>query len=485
MPDADVGFTPKGDDVGFVPKAQPAEQPGVLRRLLSAYQEGSRGIREEQMRRNPGGGLLDKDSGDLVAGISTFLSGIQGRQPGSAEQEQRLARFRGENPLAAPALGLAGGLASPVPGVPAAKAAEAAPVAAAAAAPAIAEEVAGGGAQAAANVYEQLARGAKATKIAAAIRANATAHLGADTTAPKFAETISGMSQEWRNGMAAAAGQSVPSEETWGEVVKLLQNESAQAALAKAMAAKPAIELSPAVAAALKEETPSAASILLRKGADALRSIPKGEATLSGFLLGAMRHGNMGRAAAEALAFRYGPQAAAVGLDAAARAPGVAGVTVAQGIRGAVGPSEVAPEDDLGFVPRGQAQDPRTSSIPPGAGFKDYGGASYFDPDRAAYQRAGAAVLRGSTNGSYQKSDSGSFHDPRYETGPETYAQQLHSTTNVLAPGTGNVGTEAREILTGDSGGPYAQTRNAGQSLQPGGGIQPSRIRYWRNGSRR
>ncbi len=450
MPDADVGFTPKGDDVGFVPKAQPAEQPGVLRRLLSAYQEGSRGIREEQMRRNPGGGLLDKDSGDLVAGISTFLSGIQGRQPGSAEQEQRLARFRGENPLAAPALGLAGG-----------------------------------GAQAAANVYEQLARGAKATKIAAAIRANATAHLGADTTAPKFAETISGMSQEWRNGMAAAAGQSVPSEETWGEVVKLLQNESAQAALAKAMAAKPAIELSPAVAAALKEETPSAASILLRKGADALRSIPKGEATLSGFLLGAMRHGNMGRAAAEALAFRYGPQAAAVGLDAAARAPGVAGVTVAQGIRGAVGPSEVAPEDDLGFVPRGQAQDPRTSSIPPGAGFKDYGGASYFDPDRAAYQRAGAAVLRGSTNGSYQKSDSGSFHDPRYETGPETYAQQLHSTTNVLAPGTGNVGTEAREILTGDSGGPYAQTRNAGQSLQPGGGIQPSRIRYWRNGSRR
>jgi len=426
LPADDLGFAPK-DDLGFVPKAQPTAQPGLLRRLLSAYQEGSRGIREEQQRRNPGGGLLDKDSGDVVAGISTFLGGVPGSQPGSAEQQQRLGHFSQENPSTALALRLLGSGAQPamLPRAGSAAApmvAAAAPSAIEAAAPAVAN-VAEEGAGAAANVYEQLARGAKVTKLAQTIEANTIAHLGSDASqSPKFADTIAKMPAEWWEGMAQIAKVSKPSETTIGEVAAFFRDRAGQART---------IQLSPSVAGALKDELPAAENAgPLWKLAQKLRAIPQTEATLSGAALGALMHGSVGRAAATALAGRYGPSAAAFALER----PGLSLGMAANAARAAVGPSEVEP-DDLGFVPRGQGQggDPRTSSIPPGGGMKDYSQASYLDPDQRERMHARLQLLRGES-GSYRGSASGSLfaHDPAVETGPETWAAQLHSTTNVL-----------------------------------------------------
>jgi len=94
----------------------PAKPPGLLQRAVSNYQQFSRDAKEEQQRRNPGGGLLDKDAGDVTSGISSFLSGLPGAQPGSAEQEQRLGQFRQEHPILGRALPIAGAMGSPVPG---------------------------------------------------------------------------------------------------------------------------------------------------------------------------------------------------------------------------------------------------------------------------------------------------------------------------------------------------------------------------------
>jgi len=79
------------------------------------------------------------------------------------------------------------------------------------------------------------------------------------------------------------------------------------------------------------------------------------------------------------------------------------------------------------------------------------------DREKAALLRARIAALRRPGGASYRGAASGSLvaHDPRYETGPETWHRQLHSTTNTKTQGP----ETAAAIRRAQLGGPWTTRR--------------------------
>jgi hypothetical protein len=107
-------------------KAARQPQPGLASRALrflgTPFSESINGHpdplleKQKQLAVERGPGLVGKDSGNVMAGAGTFVSGMPGydRNTENPETTQRLGQFRHEHPIAATALSLGGGFANPV-----------------------------------------------------------------------------------------------------------------------------------------------------------------------------------------------------------------------------------------------------------------------------------------------------------------------------------------------------------------------------------
>lgn len=115
----DVEFPDSMDDaaiVAAIKKMQPAEEkPGILMRALRASVTPFKAMEPiaAQQKATAGQGLVGKDSGDAMAALGTFTTGIPGAQQGSEETSDRLDKYAKENPWKARLLRLGGGFAVP------------------------------------------------------------------------------------------------------------------------------------------------------------------------------------------------------------------------------------------------------------------------------------------------------------------------------------------------------------------------------------